>query len=194
MDVFALALANVCSVTILIYYPCGKDVNTHTIVPEKGKILTYVEVSFVSGHYDVIVDRLNMKEKGSTKETPPQVILIDDCPVKQKPDDKRHDIKCEIKKEQIFLNQNSSESTIMEIRIEDSQCSLSDSEELANTAEAENSANISVTSSDENQESLESTTTVTYRGKRKYIAPDIFEDVVPIKIKAIPQDINDISV
>ena len=52
MDVFALALANVCSATILIYYPWGNDVNTHTIVPEKGKILTYVVVSFVSGHYD----------------------------------------------------------------------------------------------------------------------------------------------
>ena len=50
MDVFASALADVCSATILIYYLCEKDVNTHTIVPEKGKILTYVEVSFVSGH------------------------------------------------------------------------------------------------------------------------------------------------
>ena len=59
---------------------------------------------------------------------------------------------------------------------------------------AEDSASISVTSSDENLESPESTTTVTYRGKRKYIAPDIFEDVVPIKIKALPRDINDISV
>ena len=28
----------------------------------------------------------------------------------------------------------------------------------------------------------------------KYIAPDVFEDVVPIKIKALPQDIDDISV
>ena len=44
----------------------------------------------------------------------------------------------------------------MEIRIEDSECSLSDSEELIN---AENSVNISVTSSDENQGSTESTTT-----------------------------------
>ena len=193
MDVFASALANVCSATILIYYPCGKDVNTHTIVSEKGKILTYVEVSFVSGHYDLIVDRLNMKEKGPTKETPPEVILIDDSPVKQKPDGKRHDLKCEIKKEQTFSNQNFNESTIMEIRIEDRECSLSDSEELVNHEEAENSVNISVTSSDENLESPESTTTVTYRGKRKYIAPYIFEDVVPVKTKALPQDINDIS-
>ena len=82
----------------------------------------------------------------------------------------------------------------MEIRIEDSECSLSDSELLVNNEVAEDSANISVTSSDENLESPESTTTVTYRGKRKYIAPDIFEDVVPIKIKALPQDINDISI
>ena len=43
----------------------------------------------------------------------------------------------------------------MEIRIEDSECSLSDSEELVNNEEAESSANISVTSSDENQESPE---------------------------------------
>ena len=43
-----------------------------------------------------------MKEKGPPKETPPEVVIIDDFPVKQKPDDKRHDIKCEIKKEQIF--------------------------------------------------------------------------------------------
>ena len=35
MDVFAAALENVCSATILIYYPCGKDLNTHTIVPIK---------------------------------------------------------------------------------------------------------------------------------------------------------------
>ena len=104
MDVFASALANVCLANILIYYPCGKNVNTHTIVPEKGKILTYVKVSFVSGHYDLIVDRFSMKEKDPTKETPPEVILIDDSPVKQKPDDKRHDIKCEIKKEQTFSN------------------------------------------------------------------------------------------
>ena len=82
----------------------------------------------------------------------------------------------------------------MEIRIEDSECSLSDSELLVNNEVAEDSANISVTSSDENLESPESTTTVTYRGKRKYIAPDIFEDVIPIKIKALPQDINDISI
>ena len=103
MDVLASALANVCSANILIYYPCGKDVNTHTAVVEKGKILTHVKVSFVSGHYDLIVDRLNMKEKGPTKETPPEVILIDDSPVKQKPDDKRHDIKCEIKKRTDFF-------------------------------------------------------------------------------------------
>ena len=69
----------------------------------------------------------------------------------------------------------------MEIRIEDSECSLSDSEQFVNNAVAEDSANISVTSSDENLESLESTATVTYRGKRKYIAQDIFEGVVPIK-------------
>ena len=82
----------------------------------------------------------------------------------------------------------------MEIRIEDSECSLSDSEELINTEEAENNVNISVTSSDENLESPESTTTVIYRGKRKYSARDIFEDVVLRKIKALPQDINHISV
>ena len=82
----------------------------------------------------------------------------------------------------------------MEIRIEDSECSLSDSEQLVNNEVAEDSANISLTSSDENLESPQSTTAVTYRGKRKYIAPDTFEDVVPIKIKALPQDINDISV
>ena len=81
----------------------------------------------------------------------------------------------------------------MKIRIEDSECSLSDCEQLLNNEVAEDSANISVTSSDENLESPESTTTVTYRGKRKYIA-HIFEDVVPIKIKALPQDINGISV
>ena len=50
MDVFAAPQANACSATILIYYPCGKDVR------ETGKILNYVEVSFVSGHYDLIVD------------------------------------------------------------------------------------------------------------------------------------------
>ena len=103
MDRFASALANVCSATMLIYYPCEKDVNTHTIVPEKGKMLTYVEVSFVSRHYDLIVDRLNMKEKGPIKEAPPEVILIDDSPVKQNSGDKKHDIKCEIKKEQTFF-------------------------------------------------------------------------------------------
>ena len=107
-----------------------------------------------------------MKEKGPAKETPPEVIIINDSSVKKKPGDKRHDIK----KEKTFSNQNSSESTIMEIRIEDSEYSLFDSEELINTDEAENSVNISVTSSDENLESPESSTTVTYRGKRKYIA------------------------
>ena len=127
-------------------------------------------------------------------ETRPEVTIIDDSLVKQKPDDKRHDRKCEIKKEQTFSNQVSSESTILEIRIEDSECSLSDSEELINTEEAENNINISVTSSDENLESPESTTTVIYRGKRKYSARDIFEDVVLRKIKALPQDINHISV
>ena len=124
MNVFASALPNVCSATIPIYYPCEKDVNTHTIVPKKGKILTYVEVSFVSGHYDLIVDRLNMKEKGPIKEALPEVILIDDSPVKQNPDDKKHDIKCESEKEKTFSNQNSNETIIMEIRIEDSECSL----------------------------------------------------------------------
>ena len=64
--------------------------------------MTHVEVSFVSGHYALIIDRLNMKEKGPTKEIPPEVVIIDDFPVKQKPDEKRHDIKCESKKEQIF--------------------------------------------------------------------------------------------
>ena len=95
--------------------------------------MNYVEVSFVSGHYDLIADRFNMKEKGPTKETPPEVIIIYYSLVNQKPDDKRHDIKCEIKKGQTFSNQNSSESTIMEIRIEDSECSLSDNEELSNS-------------------------------------------------------------
>ena len=131
-------------------------------------------------------------KKSPTKETRPEVTIIDDSLVKQKPDDKRHDRKCEIKKEQTFSNQVSSESTILEIRIEDSECSLSDSEELINTEEAENNVNISVTSSDENLESPESTTTVIYRGKRKYSARDIFEDVV--LRKALPQDINHISV
>ena len=133
-------------------------------------------------------------KKSPTKETRPEVTIIDDSLVKQKPDDKRHDRKCEIKKEQTFSNQVSSESTILEIRIEDSECSLSDSEELINTEEAENNVNISVTSSDENLESPESTTTVIYRGKRKYSARDIFEDVVLRKIKALPQVINHISV
>ena len=133
-------------------------------------------------------------KKSPTKEASPEVTIIDDSLVKQKPDDKRHDRKCEIKKEQTFSNQVSSESTILEIRIEDSECSLSDSEELINTEEAENNVNISVTSSDENLESPESTTTVIYRGKRKYSARDIFEDVVLRKIKALPQDINHISV
>ena len=133
-------------------------------------------------------------KKSPTKETRPEVTIIDDSLVKQKPDDKRHDRKCEIKKEQTFSNQVSSESTILEIRIEDSECSLSDSEELINTEEAENNVNISVTSSDENLESPESTTTVIYRGKRKYSARDIFEDVVLRKIKALLQDINHISV
>ena len=133
-------------------------------------------------------------KKSPTKETRPEVTIIDDSLVKQKPDDKRHDRKCEIKKEQTFSNQVSSESTILEIRIEDSECSLSDSEELINTEEAENNVNIFVTSSDENLESPESTTTVIYRGKRKYSARDIFEDVVLRKIKALPQDINHISV
>ena len=133
-------------------------------------------------------------KKSPTKETRPEVTIIDDSLVKQKPDDKRHDRKCEIKKEQTFSNQVSSESTILEIRIEDSECSLSDSEELINTEEAENNVNISVTSSDENLQSPESTTTVIYRGKRKYSARDIFEDVVLRKIKALPQDINHISV
>ena len=133
-------------------------------------------------------------KKSPTKETRPEVTIIDDSLVKQKPDDKRHDRKCEIKKEQTFSNQVSSESTILEIRIGDSECSLSDSEELINTEEAENNVNISVTSSDENLESPESTTTVIYRGKRKYSARDIFEDVVLRKIKALPQDINHISV
>ena len=49
----------------------------------------------------------------------------------------------------------------MEIRIEDSECSLSDSEQLVNNEVAEDSTNISVTTSDENLESPESTTTVT---------------------------------
>ena len=133
-------------------------------------------------------------KKSPTKETRPEVTIIDDSLVKQKPDDKRHDRKCEIKKEQTFSNQVSSESTILEIRIEDSECSLSDSEELINTEEAENNVNISVTSSDENLESPESTTTVIYRGKRKYSARDIFEDLVLRKIKALPQVINHISV
>ena len=133
-------------------------------------------------------------KKSPTKETRPEVTIIDDSLVKQKPDDKRHDRKCEIKKEQTFSNQVSSESTILEIRIEDSECSLSDSEELINTEEAENNVNISVTSSDENLESPESTTTVIYPGKRKYSARDIFEDVVLRKIKALPQVINHISV
>ena len=57
----------------------------------------------------------------------------------------------------------------MEIRIEGSECSLSNSEELVNNEEADNSVNISVTSSDENLESPESTTTLTYRGNRKEI-------------------------
>ena len=133
-------------------------------------------------------------KKSPTKETRPEVTIIDDSLVKQKPDDKRHDRKCEIKKEQTFSNQVSSESTILEIRIEDSECSLSDSEELINTEEAENNVNISVTSSNENLESPESTTTVIYRGKRKYSARDIFEDLVLRKIKALPQVINHISV
>ena len=133
-------------------------------------------------------------KKSPTKETRPEVTIIDDSLVKQKPDDKRHDRKCEIKKEQTFSNQVSSESTILEIRIEDSECSLSASEELINTEEAENNVNISVTSSNENLESPESTTTVIYRGKRKYSARDIFEDVVLRKIKALPQVINHISV
>ena len=44
-----------------------KDVNAHTTFPEKVKILTSVEVSFVSGHYDLTVIRLNMQEKGIKK-------------------------------------------------------------------------------------------------------------------------------
>ena len=81
----------------------------------------------------------------------------------------------------------------MEIKIEDCECSSSDNEEFTRTEEAENCVSISATSF-ENLESLEYTTNVNYRGKRKYMAPDIVEDEVPIKIKALPQDINDISI
>ena len=173
MDVFAAPLANAYSATILIYYPCGKDVNTYTIVRETGKILTYVEISFVSGHYDLIVDRLNMKER-PRKETHPEVTIIDNSPVKQTPDDKRQDIKCEIKKEQTCSNQTFNENTILEIRIEDSECSLSNSEELINTQEAENNVNISVTSSDENLESPESTNNCNLSRKKEIYCPRYF--------------------
>ena len=76
MDAFASALANV-----------------WTIVPEKDKILTYGEGSFVSGHYDLIVDRLSMKVKGPIKETLPEVLIIDD---------KRHDKNKKLKKIRLF--------------------------------------------------------------------------------------------
>ena len=138
---------------------------------EKAKILNYVEVSFLSRHYDLTVDYFNMKEKGPTKETPHEVIIIYYSPVNQKPDDKRHDIKREIEKEQTFSNQNSSESTIMEIRIKDSECSSSDSDELINAEESKNNFNIPVTSSDEN---LIYNNCNLSRKKETHIAPDIF--------------------
>ena len=61
----------------------------------------------------------------------------------------------------------------MEIRIEDSECSLSDNEEFTRTEEAENCVNIFVTSF-ENLESLEYTTTVNYRGKKEIHGPRYF--------------------
>ena len=44
MDVFASDLANVCSATILVYYPLGERCEYPYSCPRKGKILTYVEV------------------------------------------------------------------------------------------------------------------------------------------------------
>ena len=43
-----------------------------------------------------------MKVKGPIKETPPEVLIIDDSPVKQKPDDKRHDKNKKLKKIRLF--------------------------------------------------------------------------------------------
>ena len=79
--------------------------------------MTYVGVSFVLGHYESIVDHLSMKGKGPTKGKP-EVIIIDDSPVKQTPDDKRHEIKCEIKAWvryflSIFFSPNNSPSKTM---------------------------------------------------------------------------------
>ena len=139
---------------------------TYIIVPAKDEELTYAEFSLVSGHYDLLFDLISVKKIGSTMEQSPN-----DSPVKYKAIEERHVINYKIKKVKICSNQNFKKVKIW-TRIKHSDRFFSDSKKLANTKEAESKVNIYVKSSEENLEfNLASTTPVTFRWRRKYVAP-----------------------
>ena len=56
VDIAIVALAAVASITIVTYYLDGLTVKNHVFKPTKKQIIAIIEVCFINGHFELIVD------------------------------------------------------------------------------------------------------------------------------------------
>ena len=100
VDLIIAALTDICSVTIIGYYSINSDVQSHIFQPPNKTSKTCLELSFVNGHYDLVVDQIdNTRNLVSAFPASEHVeILITDSHGKNT--GMEHDVKQEIIKEE----------------------------------------------------------------------------------------------
>ena len=100
VDLITAALTDICSVTMIAYYSTNSDMQSHIFQPPNEKSKTCLELSFVNGHYDLVVNQIdNIKNIVSAFPTSEHVeVLITNSPCKNTVIE--HDIKQEIIKKE----------------------------------------------------------------------------------------------
>ena len=57
MDLFLSSLATICKATIIIYYITDGTVQNHILTPLKNESRVVIEVCFVNGHVDLVIQK-----------------------------------------------------------------------------------------------------------------------------------------
>ena len=191
VDLFLVALSDVCKATIIAYYTADDDTIKHHIFhPTHGDSSTLIEVSFVGGHYDLVVDKLQPYITASeiALDDCNDVIAINGSPCKKT---SQHAIKSEIKTEQ----RNSCSFDVNFDLVQEDVIDLVHLDVAENSnSEIEDEETLSLCSSIESDDAIGNIEPVTYCGKRKYIRPDVFDNVEPVEADAVPGNIDGIVV
>ena len=196
VDLIIAALTDICSVTIIGYYSINSDVQSHIFQPPNKTSKTCLELSFVNGHYDLVVDQIdNTRNLVSAFPASEHVeILITDSHGKNT--GMEHDVKQEIIKEERTSSIDFSEEIYM----------FSDAEDRGsqdNWCKSFNSnTNISMTEFVNGNESPNMNDVdllaqharddwpIKFKWPRRYINKQVFENASVQYVENIPVDID----